>query len=292
MDPLGVGGGVLYGAPMAREPLPATLLRPGDTAQDAYVRLRDLIVDGAYAPGQRLTHTGLMDTLGVGRTPLRNALGRLEGDGLVVATPNHGVVVAPTPLSSGEEIYALRFLVEPPLLQAQTGRISDGALARLQELLERMESCVEDAEAFAEVHRDFHTVEREAFTNPFIDGLVAAMYRHLHRFQRIHAVRQRYPRDFLALDRVTVDALARGDGVAARRALELHLLDAGIAFLLDVDPTYVPALLVEVAGANGVAIETDGSGAVPRGARVSWSTPCRTLPPLRTAYLVHEPELS
>ena len=116
------------------------------------------------------------------------------------------------------------------------------------------------------------------------------MYRHLHRFQRIHAVRQRYPRDFLALDRVTVEALARGDGVAARRALELHLLDAGIAFLLDVDPSYVPALLVEVAGANGVSIETEGTGAVPRGARVSWSTPCRTLPALRTAYLVHEPE--
>lgn len=275
---------------MAREPAPGTVVRAGDTAQDAYVRLRDLIVDGAYAPGQRLAHTRLMAALGVGRTPLRTALSRLEGEGLVIATPNQGVVVAPIPLSSGEEIYALRFLVEPTLLEVQAERITDGELDRLRDLLGRMEACVDDADAFADVHREFHTAEREAFTNPFIDDLVAAMYRHLHRFQRIHAVRQRYPSDFLALDRLTVDALASHDGQAARRALELHLLDAGIAFLLDVDPGYVPALLVEVAAANGVTIETDGSGAVPRGARVSWSTPCASLPPLRTAYLTYDPD--
>ena len=66
------------------------------------MRLRDLIVEGAYTPGQRLAHGRLMQSLGVGRTPLRTALSRLEGDGLVVSTPNQGVVVAPTPLSSGD----------------------------------------------------------------------------------------------------------------------------------------------------------------------------------------------
>jgi len=281
-----------YGSEVAREPTPGTLVRPGDTAQDAYTRLRDLIVDGEYPPGQRLAHTRLMKALGVGRTPLRTALSRLEGEGLVVATPNQGVVVAPTPLSSGEEIYALRFLVEPALLQAQAQRVTSAELERLGELLERMEACVDDTDAFADVHREFHTAEREAFTNPFIDDLVAAMYRHLHRFQRIHAVRQRYPHDFLALDRVTVEALARRDGIAARRALELHLLDAGIAFLLDVDPDYTPRLLVEVAAANGVAIETNDGGVVPRGARISWSMPCPSLPPLRTAYLTYDPGAS
>ena len=278
-----------YVARVARQPTTGAPVRPGDTTQDAYARLRDLIVDGVYTPGQRLAHARLMKALGVGRTPLRNALSRLEGEGFVVATPNQGVVVAPTPLSAGEEIYALRFLVEPALLQAEAERITDAKVARLEGLLDRMEACVEDADAFADVHRDFHAAEREGFTNPFIDELVAAMYRHLHRFQRIHAVRQRYPRDFLALDRATVRALAARDGIAARRALELHLLDAGIAFLLDVDPGYVPSLLVGVAAANGVTIETASGGAVPRGARVGWPTPCASLPALRTAYLTYDP---
>lgn len=266
-----------------------SVTRPGDTAQDAYLRLRDLIVEGVYLPGQRLAQGRLMTSLGVGRTPLRTALSRLEGDGLVVAIPNHGVVVAPTPLSSVEEIYALRFLVEPPLLEAQAARISATDVGRLRALLTRMQGCVDDADTFAAVHREFHTVERASFTNPFIDELVTAMYRHLHRFQRIHAVRQRYPQDFLRLDRVTVDALEARDGLCARRALELHLLDAGIAFVVDVDAAYTPSLLLDVARANGVEIETDEEGSVPPGARITWSSPCPTLPRLQTTHLVYEP---
>lgn len=253
------------------------------------MRLRDLIVEGVYTPGERLAQGRLQAALGVGRTPLRTALSRLQGDGLVVATPNHGVVVAPTPLGAGEEIYALRFLVEPPLLQARAERITGAEIVRLRTLLAEMAACVDDAEAFARVHRDFHTAERQSFTNPFIDGLVADMYRHLHRHQRIHAVRQRYPQEFLAIDRVTVDALAAGDGLAARRALELHLLDAGLAFLLDVDPAYRPGLLLDVARANDIEIEVHEDGAVPRGARVSWSIPCPTLPALSTAFLTYAP---
>lgn len=253
------------------------------------MRLRDLIVEGAYTPGQRLAHGRLMQSLGVGRTPLRTALSRLEGDGLVVSTPNQGVVVAPTPLSSGEEIYALRFLVEPPLLEAQAARISEPDLSRLRGSLKEMEAVVDDPDAFADRHREFHSIERESFTNPFIDELVAAMYRQLHRYQRIHAVRQRYPADFLTLDGLTVDALDARDGVRARRTLEFHLLDAGIAFLHDVEPEYVPTLLLDVARANGVEIETDDRGNVARGARVSWASPCETLPELETAYLTYEP---
>ncbi len=268
---------------------PPALARPGDTAEEAYVRLRDLIVEGDFVPGQRLPHGRLMETLGVGRTPLRTALSRLQGDGLVVATPNQGVQVAPTPLASGEEIYALRFLVEPPLLEAQARKLTPADVGRLRALLDRMQACVDDADAFAAVHREFHTVERASFTNPFIDGLVAAMYRHLHRYQRIHAVRQRYPHDFLALDRATVDALESGDGLCARRVLELHLLDAGIAFVRDVDASYEPTLLVDVARANGLQIETDADGRVTRGARVVWRTPCGTVPRLRTAYLAYDP---
>ncbi|HJU47105.1 MAG TPA: GntR family transcriptional regulator [Gaiellaceae bacterium] len=267
----------------------AAPLRPGDTAQDAYVRLRDLIIDGAYLPGQRLPQGPLMASLGVGRTPLRTALSRLEGDGLVVATPNHGVVVAPASLGAGEEIYALRFLVEPPLLQAQASRISAGDVALLRSLLERMEACLDDAEAFATVHRAFHTVERQSFTNPFIDELATAMYRHLHRHQRIHAVRQRYPQDFLVLDRLTVDALEARDGLVARRILELHLLDAGIAFVQDVDPSYVPGLLLDVARANGVEIAAAADAAVPRGTPIRWTIPCPRLPALHAAYLAYAP---
>lgn len=272
--------------PTGRKAAPA---RPGDTAEEAYVRLRELIVEGVFAPGQRLPHAKLQEVLGVGRTPLRTALSRLQSDGLVTATPNHGVAVAAAPVSSAEEIYTLRYLVEPPLLEASAAGIPPTQIARLRTLLERMEETADDATAFAVAHREFHTVERAAFTSPFIDELVLDMYRHLHRHQRTRLARSYAPVDFLRLDRETVDALEAGDGLRARRTLEFHLVDAAVSFLGDADENHRPALLLAVARANGMTIEADGDGLVPRPARVEWSVRCPSLPALATPYLVYDP---
>lgn len=275
----------------AQSPAAAATGRPGDTAEEVYVRLRDLIVEGVYAPGERLPHARLMDALGVGRTPLRTALSRLQSDGLVVATPNRGSEVAGAPVSSAEEIYALRFLVEPPLLEASAPTISSKHIDQMRAWLERMESSMRDPAAFARAHREFHIVERATFTTPFIDGLVVEMYRHLHRHHRTRLARSYAPTDFLHLDRLTVDALEAGDALRARRTLEFHLVDAGISFLGDADENHHPAKLLAVAAANGLEIETDADGAVARPARVRWQTPCATLGVLRTPYLVYEPEV-
>jgi DNA-binding GntR family transcriptional regulator len=264
--------------------------RPGDTADEAYVRLRDLIVEGVLLPGQRLPHNRLMEQLRVGRTPLRTALSRLQSDGLVVGTPNHGMTVAPAPVSSAEEVYALRLLVEPPLLELLAATITPAQLERLRELLARMESCANEPLAFQRAHREFHTAERATFPRPLVDSLVVDMYRHLYRYQRAHVVRPRSTQDFLLLDHATVDALEQRDGLRARRTLEFHLLDAALAFLLDVDPEHRPSLLTGVASANGIMLEGEEDGHVPRPTSISWRTPCATLPALRTANLVYEPE--
>ena len=263
--------------------------RAGDTVEEAYSRLRDLIVEGRYAPDQRLPQSSLMEVLGVGRTPLRNALSRLQSDGLVIATPNHGFAVAPVPISSAEEIYTLRLVVEPPLLEALAPGITPEQLDRMHELLRHMEDCLGDPVAFQRAHREYHLVERATFASPFIDELVLNMYRHLHRHQRARLLRSRTPGEFLRLDRETVAALGAGDWLRARRTLEFHLVDAAISFLAEADPTHHPAILVSVARANGIVVETSDDGAVPVPASIRWLTPCPELPPLRTEHLVYDP---
>ena len=272
----------------ASKPAPRALARPGDTSDEVYARLRDLIIEGTYEPGERLPHARLMRALDVGRTPLRAALARLQSDGLVVATPNRGVEVAQVPVSSAEEIYALRFLVEPPLLEASVPTMSSEHVALMRSLVVRMENAVEDPDAFAAAHREFHIVERATFTTPFIDALVVDMYRHLHRHQRTQIARSYAPRDFLRLDLLTVTAVEARDGLAARRILEFHLVDAAISFLGDADANHHPEKLIAVAAANGLEVDTTSDGVVDRPARVRWRTPCPTVPELRTPYLVYE----
>jgi DNA-binding GntR family transcriptional regulator len=268
----------------------AAASRPGDTAEEAYVRLRELIVEGALEPGQRLPHARLSALLGVGRTPLRTALSRLQSDGLVTATPNHGVTVAAVPVSSAEEIYTLRYLVEPPLLEASAADVTAEQVKRLRQLLRKMERAMRDPAAFAVAHREFHTAERASFASPFIDELVLNMYRHLHRHQRTRVAREYAPTDFLRLDTETVDALEAGDALRARRTLEFHLVDAAVSFLGEADENHRPALLLAVTRANGMLVEADGDGVVPKPARVRWTVPCPTLPPLATPYLEYRPD--
>ena len=159
----------------------------------------------------------------------------------------------------------------------------------MRELLRAMEAAVDDPSEFAVAHRQFHTIERESFTSPFIDALVLDMYRHLHRHQRTRLARSYAPVDFLRLDRETVDALEAGDGLRARRTLEFHLVDAAISFLVEADENHRPEVLLAVTRANGMTVEADADGVVARPARVEWSVPCPTLPDLRTPYLVFEP---
>lgn len=263
--------------------------RPGDTADETYLHLRDLIVEGVYRPGQRLPQARLMQQLRVGRTPLRTALSRLVGDGLVVASPNHGAAVAPVPVSSAEEIHTLRYLVEPSLLEASSPGISPQQIERMRERLRAMEAAADEPAAFADAHRELHTIARESFTSPFIDELVLGMCRHLHRYERTRIARSYAPAYSLQLDRETVDALEAGDGLRARRTLEFHLIDAALSFLVEADESHRPALLLAVARSNGMTIEADEEGTVPRPARVEWAVPCSTLPELRTPYLVYEP---
>ena len=107
--------------------------RPGDTVGRAYTRLLELILEGTYLPGRRLSQHELSQQVGVGRTPLREALRLLEADGFVVSTANRGVAVAPAELGSAEELYAVfRELVWPAYKE------SGAPPEALREVLERL----------------------------------------------------------------------------------------------------------------------------------------------------------
>src|SRR5882757_8035962 len=114
--------------------------RPGmqNNAELAYRRLRERLVAGGYEPGQRLTELGICEDLGMSRTPVREAIRRLQSDGLVVNT-GRGVVV--NSLSQEDIQHALALhgaldtLAARLAAQAQhAGRLSPRQLAEFKEV--------------------------------------------------------------------------------------------------------------------------------------------------------------
>ncbi len=87
--------------------------------------LREAILTGRYAPGARLVQDDLAAAFGVSRIPLREALRRLEGEGLVVISPNRGAIVRPLAPKDVVDLYDLRLALESLAIRRAAERFAD-----------------------------------------------------------------------------------------------------------------------------------------------------------------------
>lgn len=202
------------------------LERPQPLADRVYATLRQYLRAGRVPTGQPLQEAALAAQLGVSRTPVREALARLASEGLVVAEGRSFTV--PTLSDQDiEDIYALRFLLEPEALRLVAARTRGdaAALAPLRQALADMAAAhaADDGAAFMEANYRF----RDAWT-----ALVPNQ--RLVRAIELYADHVRYLRAFTlddaavrpvvlqGLERLNA-ALAAGDGAEAAQAMLAHL---------------------------------------------------------------------
>jgi DNA-binding GntR family transcriptional regulator len=112
-------------------------------AEDVAARLRTAILQGHFAPGERLREEALAQALGVSRGPVREALGQLERQGLVVIFRNRGAVVAQLSREDLEELYTLRLAIEELAVRRATRFADDETIAELDAVVEAMVEAAE-----------------------------------------------------------------------------------------------------------------------------------------------------
>lgn len=127
----------------------------------AYQIVRQGILDGRLAPGERLKEEDLAQEIGVSRTPIREALRRLDLEGLLSFVPNQGTRVADWADQDIEEIFSLRALLESHAAGLAARRMTPEALGRLRDLAAQMERLVAEADgwpgdALTEANSAFH----------------------------------------------------------------------------------------------------------------------------------------
>jgi len=99
----------------------------------AYEHLKTAILSGRFSPGERLTEEHLAKELGISRTPIREALHKLESEGLITPLASRGFVASQDSQEEVEELFEIRAVLEGYALRVIAGRIGDEALARLEE---------------------------------------------------------------------------------------------------------------------------------------------------------------
>jgi DNA-binding GntR family transcriptional regulator len=262
-------------------------LRPGNTVEEIYLVLRERIIDGVYPPGVRMSQSSLAAELNVSRTPLREALQRLEGDGLLVAEANRGMQVAPIDIGQIEQFYAIRLLVEPPTIAAIVGELDDAELAKMASELDAMDAGHSRIRDFQEAHMRFHEYGINHYP-PAIAELTHSLHLKIYRHQRLYFSRPQVPEDFTSVDRMFLEAMRTGDRELARQLLEFHLIDAAVGVVAESAPDHpYDALLVATRGL-GIVLEAGPDGGLSRPVRIAWNRGgAHAMPSLRTANLVH-----
>lgn len=117
--------------------------------------LREAILRGEFKPGQRLVQEELANSLGVSRMPVREALRKLESEGLVSIEPHRGAVVKSLTVEDVKEIYVLRSQFEKMAVEKSVERMGKEDIQALENVMEEMKRA-EDAEEFIEKNIQFH----------------------------------------------------------------------------------------------------------------------------------------
>lgn len=136
----------------------------------AYRQLRDSIVQGALPAGSKVSERSLAGTLGMSAQPVREALRRLEQDGLVVTLPRRGTVVAEIGPERLAELGRIRVALEGVAAALAAERIGDAGLAAMGAVVDAMRAATkaDDAEALAETNERFHTLLHAATGHMFL----------------------------------------------------------------------------------------------------------------------------
>jgi DNA-binding GntR family transcriptional regulator len=186
---------------------------------DAYKALRTAIVDGTLAPGERLRDDELSRWLGVSRTPIREALSRLEHAGLVQTQPGRHTIVSPIDIREARAAQSVAAAMHELAVREAITNISAADLAAMRHANSRFAAALDahDPDAALAADDEFHAVAVEASANPFIAAVLEQVTPVLRRLERIRFA-SRDGRHSVALHEQIIARFEAGDSEGAGRA--------------------------------------------------------------------------
>jgi DNA-binding GntR family transcriptional regulator len=202
-------------------------------AQQPRVRdlLEEAILEGELKPGERLRAEALAQRYGTSRTPIREALVQLEGQGLVEIEPNRGAVVRTFDRDDVRDLYEVRALLEPAAAARAAQRIS-------ADDLDRLEALCADASVDEQIvgNEAFHRIIVEAAGSPRLEVAMRAASGIPRAFRSLFWHDDRQRAESVLCHRRLVSALRAGDSQLAEAVMRMHILGA-VAFLEETWPT-------------------------------------------------------
>lgn len=190
--------------------------------------IRSAINSGKYHPGERLMEIQMAEELGISRTPVREAIRKLEMEGFVVMIPHKGTYVADISLKDITEIYEVRLSLDMLAASLAAERISDEELEEMnrQLLLTATLSVKKDMDKIVAADSVFHDVLYRAARNERLVAIINNLREQITNIRGRSMAQPGRMKETLAEHRALLDAIASRDAEAAAAAARNHIENA------------------------------------------------------------------
>lgn len=190
--------------------------------KDAYELLLDAIDRHEFLPGDRLVENDLADKFNVSRTPIREALQRLETQGLLTRD-GRSLIVASLDHTEIAELYVVRGELEGLAAQLAASHATPEEIEVLRQMLAADGALVGDPAALSRANKRFHKQIHLASHNRFLVKQLDLVHRSMALLATTSLAAEGRGEKALAEHKAIVDAIADGDGAGARDALRAHI---------------------------------------------------------------------
>lgn len=170
---------------MEKRLIPVTLDNYKPLREIVFETLREAIIKGTLKPGERMMEIQMAEELGVSRTPVREAIRKLELEGFVVMIPRKGAYVAGISMKDIADVFEIRTALEGLAAGLAAERATEEELEHLERLLVKIAECIEvnDFKTLVQLDTEFHDTLYKACRNERLIKIVSNLMEQIQRFR-------------------------------------------------------------------------------------------------------------
>jgi len=187
--------------------------------------IREAILDGRLKPGERIMEIQLAEKLGVSRTPVREAIRKLELEGLLVMEPRKGAYVADVSLNDVVDVLEIRASLEGLAASLAAIRASNEEIELLREKAAQFRECLEKNDIQGMINKDteFHEVILQAAKNKKLSSIIESLREQVQRFRVSYFTKYNMPTYLIQEHQNVLDAIENRDPKKADQYAQEHI---------------------------------------------------------------------
>jgi DNA-binding GntR family transcriptional regulator len=190
-----------------------------------FEHLRNAILSGGLKPGERLMEVQLAEQLGVSRTPVREAIRKLELEGLVIMVARKGAYVADVSIKDILDVLEVRSVLEGLAASLAAERMTEEELEELELISYHFKKYIEsgDVDGMIEKDREFHDRIFRSTRNPKLIQIAQGLQEQVHRFRMTYFAEYNKSKTLLSEHQAILEAISDRDATKAQQLAQHHI---------------------------------------------------------------------